>query len=173
MAKLTRRLHDYRLSGEFLAAFLFISARYTIWPVFLWLRNTPAVLSGAELPLWCISIPLFGLYAWFVMFLGNSYEQYPRMGTDALLGGALFAAAAQLQHSVITPLTPNGEPRGASWIVFLGAAALLYRNFIARSSKSNAPSNEPTWTDSLRAGGISTASQRMEAGEEAKGLEPK
>jgi hypothetical protein len=99
MKKVKSWLHEWQLSGEFLAALLFISARYTIWPLFLWARNELALQSGNSVRWWCVCIPVFAAFVWLVMFLGNGYERYSRMSTDALLGGALFAVAAEIQHS--------------------------------------------------------------------------
>ncbi len=139
VTKLLRLLRDSNLSGEFLAAFLFISARYTIWPIYLWVRSEWILLKGPNVLLWCICTFLFAFFAWLLMFLSNEFERYPGINTDALLGGLLWAVAAALHYADEISGFSNKGVRGAAWIVFLATSAILYRNFICRSTKALRP----------------------------------
>lgn len=145
MAKLFRTLRDSNLTGGSLAALLFVSSRYTVWPMYLRMREQWVLLNEPRVLFWFLGALYFGIWVWLVMFLAKEYKQYPGMSMDALFGGALLVVASALRDAdVLSDLSKKGFG-AAAWVVFLGAGALLVRNFACMSrmgKKTDEPSAE-------------------------------
>jgi hypothetical protein len=146
MTKLFHSLRDSNVTGEFLALLLFVSSRYTVWPIYMWLRKQWALLSQPPAFFWCICTLYFAFWVWLIMVLSRGDKRYPGMSMDALLAGSLLAAASALQDSDVRSDLAKKGFGAAGWVVFLSACALVVRtSFYAsrRFVKADEPSINP------------------------------
>ncbi len=124
-----------------LAPIIVSSARYTIWPIHLWLHE---VCGGIGLPrayAWGVSAAFFSLCMWLVVLCTRSGTRYRGMNLDALLGGSLLAvAAATAEPSVRAMLSKEGLG-AAPWVVFLCASGLVLLRS-AQATKSSRAAQE-------------------------------
>ena len=135
MTKRFHSLRDSNLTGEFLAALLFISSRYTIWPMYLWIREQWVLFNEPRVLLWYICALYFTFWAWLFMFLSKEYKQYSGMSIDALFVGSLLTVASALCDSdVLFDLSKKGFG-AAPWVVFLSASGLVFRTLACMSRR--------------------------------------
>ena len=131
LMKIADRLRESDVTGRLLATILVSSSRYTVWPIYLSLREAWGGFGFSPQYAWVVSAAYFGLCVWLVVLLTRNGKQYPGMVLDAICGGSLLAVAATLHQPPVRTALSQAGLDAAGWVVFLSASGLL----LARSGQ--------------------------------------
>lgn len=130
--KLVDRFREAGLTGRLLATILVSSSRYTVWPIYLWLRK---VWGGFDLPpayAWVVTAAYFSLCVWLVVLLTRNGKQYSGMMLDAICGGSLLTVAVAIHEPPVRAVLSQTGFGAAAWVAFLCASALVLARSVQR-----------------------------------------
>ncbi len=135
MSGLTRRLRDAGFTGRVLATILVSSTRYTVWPLYLRLREAWSALDQAPGYTWVVSGAYFAFWVWLVVLLTREGRRYPGMILDAIFGGALVTVAVALRDPRVRLGLSEMGFSTAAWVVFLCGAGLVLARALQQREK--------------------------------------
>lgn len=127
--ELVGKWHDSDVIWWLLAVVLGSSARYTIWPAFVWLRNQWIALGWPAGYGWVVSAIYFSFWVWLFVFLAREGKRYRGILLDSVCGGVLLTVAAALNDPVVRPALSELGFGEAAWVILLTTAILV----VARS----------------------------------------
>lgn len=130
--KIAERFREFDVTWRLVATILVSSTRYTIWPIYLWLRKAWAEFGFSPASAWVISVAYFSLCVWLVVLLTRDWKQYPGMKLDAVCGGSLLTVAVALHQPPVRSALSQTGFGAAAWVAFLSASALVLARSMQR-----------------------------------------
>ena len=129
------RLRDAGFTGRLLATILVSSTGYTVWPLYLRLREAWSALNQAPAYTWVVSAAYFAFWVWLVVLLTREGRRYSGMILDAIFGGALVTVAVTLREPRIRLGLSEIGFGMAAWVVFLSGAGLVLARALQQHEK--------------------------------------
>ncbi|HLJ90553.1 MAG TPA: hypothetical protein VKZ53_27335 [Candidatus Angelobacter sp.] len=120
------QLRESGMTGRPFATILVVSSRYTIWPMYLWLRTAWNGIGSPTAYTWIVSIPYFSLWLWLLVLLDRNEKQYRGMVMHSFFGGSLLTLAVALHEPVVRMVLTQIGFGWAAWVAFLGGLGFIF-----------------------------------------------
>jgi hypothetical protein len=108
-----------------LAVALGSSARYTIWPAYIWLGEQWIAVGWLSRYTWPAGAVYFSFWVWLFVLLARRGKRYRGMILDALCGGLLLVVAATLHDPAVRAALSKVGFGAAAWVTFFSASVLV------------------------------------------------
>lgn len=136
MNRLVARCIDAGFTGRLLATILVSSSGYTVWPLYLRLRQAWSALDLVPAYTWVVSAIYFAFWVWLVVLLTREGKRYPGIILDAICGGALVTVAVAVHDPRVRSGLSEIGFGAAAWVAFLSGAALVLGKALSGATRS-------------------------------------